>query len=182
MEVTKRIYTSARGSILSTAKAILLEQGIGHLTTDNLVSRSGLSKGGFFYHFKTINDLVLCLAEELIDEMEKTVFEMANKDKVIKGATLRAYINYALADEAKEHRAISRGIIEVLLSQRHLNIFIPKYDAFVKRLMNEGIDKQTARTILFALDGFWYNDLFGLNFMSKKEESIFLKGLIKQTY
>ncbi len=181
MSKTKRVYKSAKDDILSVARKILLEEGLGNLTTDNLIAKTGLSKGGFFYHFKTVNDLIFALTESLRLETEKDIEQRAARDPIKKGATLRALINHTSEDKGNQ-LVLCRSLIEVLFSKNQLDEFIKYYENFVKEVMKEGSDRMTVMTILYALDGYWYDEVYGFQPHSKKDIRAFFQHLIKQTY
>jgi AcrR family transcriptional regulator len=177
MKKNARVYKSAKTDILDTARKILIEEGLGHLTTDNLIEKTGLSKGGFFYHFKTIDDLILTLTETLLTEMEADIYERASKDPVKKGATLRASINQAI-DDTYDHLALCRSLTEVLFGQSLLDAYAVFFERYKTKVFNEGIDKMTAMTVLYALDGYWYGEMFNFEGYTKKDKKSFLRHLI----
>lgn len=180
--MAKRIYQSSKKEILLAAREILLKEGLGNLTTENLIKKSGMSKGGFFYHFKTKNDLIKALEEMIIREMEEEIYQEADKDKKRKGATLRAYLNYTLSDKNDEMIALCRSLVEVLFDKSsEPQGYKEFYKRFVKRVLSEDIDKNSAMAVLFALDGYWYNEVFGISFFSKKDTKNFIKHLAKFT-
>lgn len=175
-----RIYKSAKNDILDTARKILIAEGIGRLTTDNLIEKSGLSKGGFFYHFKTIESLIYTLAEVLFQEMNDTVIDQAAKDPIKKGAHLRAYINFTFNDTA-DHIVLSRSLLELMLNKKFLDDFSHVFEGFLKRFYNEDVDKLTVMSTVLILDGYWYNSVLDLNFYSTKDIKKLQQHLIKQT-
>ena len=52
-----------REKILSTAEALILEKGFSGTTLDDIVNASGLSRGAFFFHFKSKDDLARSVVE-----------------------------------------------------------------------------------------------------------------------
>lgn len=65
---------SSRERILSTAEAIILEQGFAGTTIDEIINQAAITKGGFFYHFEGKRELAKALVERYID-MDSAVFE-----------------------------------------------------------------------------------------------------------
>lgn len=49
--------SATRDSILDAAQALILERGFVGMTLDDVVRQVGITKGAFFYHFKSKNDL-----------------------------------------------------------------------------------------------------------------------------
>lgn len=67
--MTKGAETRQR--ILDAAQAAIVEKGFTGTSIDELISECGLSKGGFFYHFRDKNDLAKALLRRYIEEDER---------------------------------------------------------------------------------------------------------------
>jgi TetR/AcrR family transcriptional repressor of nem operon len=52
-----------REKLLDAAEALILEQGFAATSIDQIIEKVGLTKGSFFYHFKTKNDLARALID-----------------------------------------------------------------------------------------------------------------------
>jgi TetR/AcrR family transcriptional regulator, transcriptional repressor for nem operon len=59
--------TSARDRILDLAEAAVLRKGFGATSIDELVTGAGITKSGFFYHFKDKGDLAKALLERYLE-------------------------------------------------------------------------------------------------------------------
>lgn len=71
---------ATRRRILDAAQAAILDKGFTGTSIDELISECGLSKGGFFYHFRDKNDLAKALLTRYIEDDERVfddVFERA---------------------------------------------------------------------------------------------------------
>lgn len=55
---------SARERVIRAAQSLLTEEGIGSLTLSRVISKAGISKGGFFHHFESKEELVRAMFEE----------------------------------------------------------------------------------------------------------------------
>jgi TetR/AcrR family transcriptional repressor of nem operon len=55
--------SATRTNLLDAAEALILEQGFSATSVDQLIERVGITKGAFFYHFKTKADLARALVE-----------------------------------------------------------------------------------------------------------------------
>ncbi len=62
---------TTRHRILDAAQAAILDKGFTGTSIDELISECGLSKGGFFYHFRDKNDLAKALLRRYIEEDEQ---------------------------------------------------------------------------------------------------------------
>ncbi|MCX2680189.1 TetR/AcrR family transcriptional regulator [Galbibacter sp. EGI 63066] len=57
-----------RKLILEQSRALVLEHGYAGTSIDQILERTGITKGAFFYHFKSKSALALALIEEFIQE------------------------------------------------------------------------------------------------------------------
>lgn len=55
--------TATRKAIMDAAQAVILETGFSAASIDSVIARAGITKGAFFYHFKTKADLALALVQ-----------------------------------------------------------------------------------------------------------------------
>jgi AcrR family transcriptional regulator len=60
--------TSARERLLDLAEAAVLEKGFAATSIDELIVGAGITKSGFFYHFKDKSELAKALMQRYIDE------------------------------------------------------------------------------------------------------------------
>ncbi len=63
-----------RERILDIAQEAVLHKGFAATSIDEIISEAGITKSGFFYHFKDKNDLAKSLLQRYLDD-EWTVFE-----------------------------------------------------------------------------------------------------------
>ncbi len=71
-----------RDNILAQSRALILENGFSGTSIDHILERTGITKGAFFYHFKTKSVLAKALIEEFaredIGHMERALKETAH--------------------------------------------------------------------------------------------------------
>jgi AcrR family transcriptional regulator len=67
-ETPPRKGSDTRGRILALAEAAVLEKGFAATSIDELIAGVGITKSGFFYHFKDKSDLASALMRRYIDE------------------------------------------------------------------------------------------------------------------
>lgn len=65
-----------RDKILAESKALVLENGFSGTSIDQILERTAITKGAFFYHFKTKNELAKALIKEYARE-DKDVMDRA---------------------------------------------------------------------------------------------------------
>ena len=60
-----------RGRILEVAEAAALAKGFGGTSIDELIAETGITKSGFFYHFRDKNELAKALLQRYIENDER---------------------------------------------------------------------------------------------------------------
>ena len=60
--------TLTRAKILDAAQALVLDRGYAGMTVDNVLEKVGITKGAFFYHFKSKDDLARSLIQRFADQ------------------------------------------------------------------------------------------------------------------
>lgn len=78
-----RTATDTRERILDAAEALILDHGFAATSIDKVLDRTGLTKGAFFYHFKSKSELAHALVERFAD-LDSQVLEgnMARAEKL----------------------------------------------------------------------------------------------------
>lgn len=83
-----------RDKILAQSKALVLDNGFSGTSIDQILERTGITKGAFFYHFKTKDALAKALIEEFarvdIGEMERVLKET----EPLKGDSLNRLLQF----------------------------------------------------------------------------------------
>ncbi|MGB0748970.1 MAG: TetR/AcrR family transcriptional regulator [Magnetospiraceae bacterium] len=74
-----RSGAKTREKILDSAQALILSRGFGAATVDRVIESAGITKGAFFYHFKSKADLALALMERYASMDEQLLFDMLAK-------------------------------------------------------------------------------------------------------
>ena len=67
-DIALRKGTDTRERILELAEAAVLEKGFAATSIDELITGAGITKSGFFYHFKDKSELAKALMQRYIDE------------------------------------------------------------------------------------------------------------------
>ena len=75
-DTSPRKGSDTRTRILELAEAAVLEKGFAATSIDELIAGVGITKSGFFYHFKDKSDLAKALMRRYIDEHDATLAEI----------------------------------------------------------------------------------------------------------
>jgi len=70
---------ATRKRILDAAQTLILERGYAGTTVDNVLGAVGITKGAFFYHFKSKDDLAKALLQRFADDDAKIYREMQSR-------------------------------------------------------------------------------------------------------
>jgi AcrR family transcriptional regulator len=85
MQETPRKGSDTREHILDVAEAAVLEKGFAATSIEELIAAVGITKSGFFYHFKDKNELAKALT------IDSSVFERWRYDPKYHPANLAAW-------------------------------------------------------------------------------------------
>lgn len=121
--MNKRTYQNSKENIIDAAVRILAEKGVKGFTTDAVIKESGLSKAGFFYNFKTKNDLLEAVLEKLSAEWKSSVESYEANDKNPIGRSLRAHLKASIEQfESEEPGKLSlfMALTELLINEPEL--------------------------------------------------------------
>ena len=64
-----------RAQLLDAAEAVVAQHGVRNLTLDAVAARSGISKGGLLYHFRSKEDLAAAMIERSIAWFDDALVE-----------------------------------------------------------------------------------------------------------
>lgn len=75
--------TITRERILDEAHALILEHGLNGTSLDHIIEKAGITKGAFFYHFKSKDDLALKLVQRFAKADETTLREVTARAEAL---------------------------------------------------------------------------------------------------
>jgi AcrR family transcriptional regulator len=102
---------------MDSAAMVIAKRGYGRASVDSIVERAGLSKGTFYWHFKSKEQLFLALIEERIDRPVRSLMEI----------TRTAPAQTATAP------TVSRGLADLFEGRRELLVLVQEYWALALR-------------------------------------------------
>lgn len=155
--VAARVYPSARDRILDAAERLILTRGIGQLAVEAVAAEAKVSKGGFFHHFATKDEMLLAILDRLTTRTNAEIEAAAAADPEPRGARLRAQIALTFdgdRDFVEHARALAIAFIETASVQPALARRARELHAEIfARDTAEDIPLGRAMTIQLALDG-----------------------------
>lgn len=81
-----------REKILDVSQQLLLEQGYGGMSVDQVIDGAGITKGAFFYHFKSKNDLAQALLDRYIKTDDDLLHDLMRRAEALNHDPLQQYL------------------------------------------------------------------------------------------
>ena len=75
----KQKPVSNRERLLELAEQLVLQKGFASTSIEELIAGVGITKSGFFYHFKDKNDLARALMQRYLEENERQLDDIFNR-------------------------------------------------------------------------------------------------------
>ena len=89
--------SDTRTRILELAEAAVLEKGFAATSIDELIAGVGITKSGFFYHFKDKHDLARQLVERHAAESEAFLEQMAARARELSDDPLHSFLIFLIS-------------------------------------------------------------------------------------
>jgi AcrR family transcriptional regulator len=153
----------ARDKVLQAARRIVETRGAGHLTFEELVLESGVTRGGITYHFPTKEALLKGLIEADIADWENTAGELQSHCPCSKTSALMGQIRCYLDSQDAGHRRFASGLMSAATVDSTL---LDPIRAHQKRKFAEWRwdDADLMQYLmLLAAEGVFWQDVFELN-------------------
>jgi TetR/AcrR family transcriptional repressor of nem operon len=84
--------TQTRQNILDAAQQLVLEQGYGGMSVDKVIQLAGLTKGAFFYHFKSKNALARALLDRYVEMDDAMLHDLMGRAEKLADDPLQQYL------------------------------------------------------------------------------------------
>lgn len=98
-----------RERLLNLAQESIIRKGFGATSIEELVEAAGITKSGFFYHFRDKTDLARQLVERYIERNKTLLTDMAGRSRELSDDPLHAFLIFlklyaeAMDDKVDEH-------------------------------------------------------------------------------
>jgi TetR/AcrR family transcriptional regulator, transcriptional repressor for nem operon len=84
--------SNARDRLLALAEAAVLEKGFAATSIDELIAGAGITKSGFFYHFKDKSELAKALMQRYIDEHQGVLADIFKRADELNDDPLHGFL------------------------------------------------------------------------------------------
>ena len=83
---------STRERILDIAEAGVLAKGFGGTSIEEIIAEAGITKSGFFYHFRDKNELARALLQRYLDTEEAILDDVFSRARELHGDPLHSFL------------------------------------------------------------------------------------------
>lgn len=171
-----------RDAILRSAELLILKQGVGALTLDEVAANAGMSKGGLLYHFKTKDELVRALLSFAFANFEASVEQLALSDQG-PGRWLRSYVRATFeTDTATETESLASAALIVAYFGKDSLVrkqYEEAHARWSERAKHDAIAPPVADVIRMATDGLWLAEALGVSRFDRERKRAFVNELLE---
>lgn len=158
LETAPQVHSAApgkgertRGRILDAAYEAIIRKGFAGTSIDELVEATGITKSGFFYHFRDKGDLARQLLVRFLAEDDAVIDALKARAEQLVDDPLQQFLLFLnlYAEMADEMEALHPGcLVAAIVYQEQV------FDAEVRRLNSEAVMRWRARFLawLEAID------------------------------
>ena len=143
-----------RRALLDAAARSVVAHGAG-VSLDLVAREAGVSKGGLMHHFRSKDELMAALADDLFDQFARAVEDRIDPEDPAPGRRLRAYVRATFDDLEKTQDAVEQTTLMATLSAfpEPARRAQERYRRWNQTLAEDGADPQRILVVLRACDG-----------------------------
>jgi AcrR family transcriptional regulator len=165
----------ARQAVIEAAEAIVKEIGAANLTYDELVRRSGITRGGITYHFPTKDALLQALVEHDLQRWNEC---LASKRRGTSAeAELRAYVESG-SEPDEDISRLCAGMLSAAASAKDLNAPWRAFFAKHQKVVARCADPELAAILSLAVDGLFWMETLGLSAIPASRRGAVVKRML----
>ncbi|MGY1617459.1 TetR/AcrR family transcriptional regulator [Geodermatophilus sp. SYSU D00691] len=143
-----------RRALLDAAARAVLVHGAG-VSLDAVAREAGVSKGGLMHHFRSKDELLGALADDLFERFARAVDDRVDPDDDAPGRRLRAYVRVTFDDLEERGDAVELATLLATLGSfpEAARLSQERYRRWNQTLAEDGVDPQRVVVVLRACDG-----------------------------
>ena len=169
---------NTRSKLLCSARQVAFVGGAVSLTIDAVAKEAKVSKGAVLYHFASKDQLLTALLEELLEGFDQLVLTEAKQTGV---SWLQAYLRASFPGRRAGYLQETNTIFGIVSLRPELREVVhTAFSRWHQRARDEAPDPLTAHLIRAAIDGLWYNEMFGISLEPAELQALLahLEGLL----
>ena len=167
--------------ILEAAAHIINTEGVLSLTLEAVAKVAGLSKGGLLYHFPSKDALMEGMNDYLLNQYSDKIKNVADNDSDGKGRWTRAYVTETFKQLDDEYAMNAAFLAAAATNPEFFAATKEQFEEMQSLIENDQIDPIVATVVKLAVDGLYFNELFGQLYLQKELREKVLKFLIDLT-
>jgi AcrR family transcriptional regulator len=142
----------SRQKILQAAFEAFAENGFERTTMDDIVRRSGLSKGTIYWHFKNKNDLFVAIMHMVFEDMARQLAYLVSEDRLA-AERIRAFFHEAAMFLEKNKNLIGlliNAFFQSYQSEEPRQVMLKYYEQYIQtiaQIIQQGIDRGEFRAV-----------------------------------
>lgn len=166
--------------ILRAAAQVIHTTGVLALTLEAVAKEAQISKGGLLYHFPSKDALLQGMNDYLLHGFIAEVENYASQDPSEKGKWTRAYAEATFSQPDNELAMNVAFLAAAATNTELLKTMADHLQVLQTRIENDQIDPIVSTVIRLAVDGLYFNQLYGMNLRKDAHEKV-LNYLISLT-
>ena len=167
--------------ILKAAAHIINTEGVLSLTLEAVAKEAGLSKGGLLYHFPSKDALMEGMNDYLLNRYMTKLKNVADIDSDEKGGWTRGYVTETFHQLDNEYDMNAAFLAAAGTNPTLFASMKEQFTEIQSLVENDRIDPIVATVVKLAVDGLYFNELFGQLYLTKELRGKILHFLIDLT-
>ena len=158
MRRTKEEAMQTRATVVKAAAQVIAQQGVSAFTIEAVAQEAGITKGGVLHHFRSKEELINGLIDEVIDGFnvrleEELKIETATEPSDQPGRWLRAYLRTVFSMRYDDKNLIPALAAAVAADHQTLARIRHTYEQSQQAATQDASDPLHATIIRLAVDG-----------------------------
>jgi AcrR family transcriptional regulator len=159
--------------ILKAAAAVINTEGVLALTLDAVAKNAGISKGGLLYHFPSKDALLAGMVDYLMQGFAADVESAVKEDTCEQGKYTRAYASITFNELDRELDMNTAFLAAIATNPQLLKPMAAYLQELHTHIENDNIDPILSTIIRLAVDGMYFNQLYGMNLQEDTRKKVF---------
>lgn len=161
--------STCRDHLLDSAEEVVLRSGVGALTLDAVAAHAKVSKGGLLYHFPSKDALIESLVKRTCENWRADYTQAIAAAADGPGRVPRGLMSMCIGTPDKWTRSLRRSsVVLVAVIANNPSLTRPLRDVYRRlfaMLKNDPLSAE-GELVVLALNGLWFEFIFGLQDMS----------------
>lgn len=168
---------AVRKNLIDSVIHIAALEGLANASVQNIATQAGISKSGFFNHFRNKEELLHAAYAELIGNYDAHIAKLMEEDPNPTGRFSRAYVTASLDFSKSRKSVLSAGLMVLMLQDATIRkTFLDWLNGRLEQHKDtdSGPHLEIAR---LAADGFWFSTVMHGRDASEAECNQLLQNL-----